>query len=80
MCLKLLLFFFYGSPAGFACGYWLGHSRWAPHHGSRVEEGELLLVGQPIVIYPWLDVVGLYVQETFFRAYLIYFILLVFWD
>jgi hypothetical protein len=20
----------------------LGHSRWAPHHGSRVEEGELL--------------------------------------
>jgi hypothetical protein len=37
-------FFFYGSPTGEACGQRLGHDRWAPHHGSRVEEGELLLL------------------------------------
>jgi hypothetical protein len=49
--------FFYGSPTGEACGQGLGHDRWAPHHGSRVEEGELLLTNHVISFIPLLIVV-----------------------
>jgi hypothetical protein len=38
--LLLFFFFLYGSLG--VRGHGLGLGRWAPHHGSRVEEGELL--------------------------------------
>jgi hypothetical protein len=49
---QCFFFFFYGSPTGEACGQRLGHDRWAPHHGSRVEEGELLLANHSMLCHP----------------------------
>jgi hypothetical protein len=39
----------------------LGHDRWAPHHESRVEEGEVLACYRAVAMYLWVDVKGLQV-------------------
>jgi hypothetical protein len=48
--LLLFFFFFYGSPTGRSPVRMVRPHLRAPHHGSRVEEGELQLAGHGHVV------------------------------